>query len=156
MRKTALKYRAEISALEIVPDQVHMLCEVDPQSGIHRFVKRIKGVTSHVFQKRIRQPPKAPAKSVDECVLCLNRWRCTARSHSAVRGESKECLTNTSRPWLLVPSVTAAVARSHCSLIRRCESQARALRLACQRRMPWCQAELTGAAKAFLRGLSHV
>ena len=31
MRKTALKYRAEISALEIVPDQVHMLCGVDPQ-----------------------------------------------------------------------------------------------------------------------------
>src|SRR5438309_5211422 len=66
MRKTALKYRAEISALEIVPDQVHLLGEVDPRFGIHRFVKRIKGVTSHVFQKRIRQPPKAPAKSVDE------------------------------------------------------------------------------------------
>ena len=51
MRKTALKYRAEISALEIVPDQVHMLCEVDPQLGIHRFVKRIKAVTSHVLRK---------------------------------------------------------------------------------------------------------
>ena len=51
MRKTALKYRAEISALEIVPDQVHMLCEVDPQFGIHRFVKNIKGVTSHVLRK---------------------------------------------------------------------------------------------------------
>ena len=64
MRKTALKYRADIIALEIVPDQVHMFCEVDPQFGIHRFVKRIKGVTSHLFQKRIRQPPKAPAKSL--------------------------------------------------------------------------------------------
>src|SRR6266480_1880453 len=51
MRKTALKYRAEISALEIVPDHVHMLCEVDPQFGIHRFVKNIKGVTSHVLKK---------------------------------------------------------------------------------------------------------
>jgi len=51
MRKTALKYRAEISALEIVPDHVHMLCEVDPQFGIHRFVKNIKGVTSHVLRK---------------------------------------------------------------------------------------------------------
>ena len=51
MRKTALKYRAEISALEIVPDQVHMLGEVDPQFGIHRFVKRIKAVTSHVLRK---------------------------------------------------------------------------------------------------------
>src|SRR5256886_14316413 len=45
------KYRAEISALEIMPDQVHMLCEVDPQFGIHRFVKNIKGVTSHDVRK---------------------------------------------------------------------------------------------------------
>ncbi len=51
MRKTALKYRAEIIALEIIPDHVHMLCEVDPQFGIHCFVKRIKGVTSHVLRK---------------------------------------------------------------------------------------------------------
>ena len=51
MRKTALKYRAEIIALEIIPDHVHMLCEVDPQFGIHRFVKNIKGVTSHVLRK---------------------------------------------------------------------------------------------------------
>ena len=136
MRKTALKYRAEISALEIVPDQVHLLCEVDPQFGIHRFVKSIKGVTSHVFQKRIRQPPKAPAKSVDEFVLGLNRGRCTARSHEAVRGESKECLTNTLRPRPLVPSVTAAVARSHCSLIRRFESQAGAAKVVLFLRCP--------------------
>src|SRR5439155_8576629 len=61
--------------------------------------------------------------------LVWNRGRCTARSHEAVRGESKECLTNTSPPRLLVPSVTAAVARSHCSLTRRCESQARAAKV---------------------------
>jgi putative transposase len=66
IRKTALKYRADVIALEIMPDHVHMLCEVDPQFGIHRFVKNIKG---------------APAKSLDEFVLRLNRWRCTARSH---------------------------------------------------------------------------
>jgi putative transposase len=51
MRKTALKYRADIIALEIMPDHVHMLCEVDPQLGIHRFVKHIKGVTSHDLRK---------------------------------------------------------------------------------------------------------
>jgi putative transposase len=51
MRKTALKYRAELFAREILPDHVHMLCEVDPQFGIHRFVKNIKGVTSHHLRK---------------------------------------------------------------------------------------------------------
>jgi len=51
MRKTALKYRADLIALEIRPDHVHMLCEVDPQFGIHRFVKNLKGATSHDLRK---------------------------------------------------------------------------------------------------------
>ena len=36
---------------EILPDQVHLLVEVDPQFGIHRLVKYIKGVTSHDLRK---------------------------------------------------------------------------------------------------------
>ena len=40
--KAASKYRAEVIALEILPDQVHLLVEVDPQFGIHRLIKRIK------------------------------------------------------------------------------------------------------------------
>jgi putative transposase len=47
IHKAALRYRAELIALEILPDQVHLLVEVDPQFGIHRLVKYIKGVTSH-------------------------------------------------------------------------------------------------------------
>jgi len=52
IHKTALKYRAEIIALEISADRVHLLVEVDPQLGIHRLVKYIKGVTSHDLRKK--------------------------------------------------------------------------------------------------------
>jgi putative transposase len=51
IHKAASKYRAEVIALEIRPDQVHLLVEVDPQLGIHRLIKRIKGVTSHDLRK---------------------------------------------------------------------------------------------------------
>ncbi len=51
IRKTASRYRAEVIALEIMPDHVHLLVEVDPQFGIHRLVKNIKGVSSHVLRK---------------------------------------------------------------------------------------------------------
>ena len=37
----------EIIEMEVMPDHVHMLLEVDPQLGIHKAVKRIKGRTSH-------------------------------------------------------------------------------------------------------------
>jgi len=49
--KAASRYRAEGIALEIMPDQVHLLVEVDPQFGIHRLIKRIKGLTSHDLRK---------------------------------------------------------------------------------------------------------
>ena len=37
----------KIVEMEIMPDHVRMLIEVDPQLGIHKAVKRIKGCTSH-------------------------------------------------------------------------------------------------------------
>ena len=52
IHKAAFRYRAEVIALEILPDQVHLLVEVDPQFGIHRLVKYIKGVTSHDLRKK--------------------------------------------------------------------------------------------------------
>ena len=54
IRQTAEKYRAEIIALEIMPDHVHVLVEVDPQFGIHRLVKNLKGVSSHTLWQEFR------------------------------------------------------------------------------------------------------
>lgn len=54
LRQVAAKYRAEIIALEIMPDQVHCLVEVDPQFGIHRLVKHLKGVSSHTLRREFR------------------------------------------------------------------------------------------------------
>ena len=38
-------------ALEIMPDPVHRLGEIDPQWGLHRLVKNMKGVSSHTLRK---------------------------------------------------------------------------------------------------------
>jgi len=80
MRKTALKYRAEISALEIVPDQVHLLGEVDPQFGIHRFVKRIKGVRHMSSRKEFVSLRKRLPSLWTNSYLVWNRGRCTAEN----------------------------------------------------------------------------
>jgi putative transposase len=54
MRQTAEKYRAEIIAWEIMPDQVPGLVAVDPQFGIHRWVKNLKGVSWHTLRQEFR------------------------------------------------------------------------------------------------------
>lgn len=36
--------------MEVMPDHVHLLVEVDPQYGIHRLVKAVKGRSSRVLR----------------------------------------------------------------------------------------------------------
>ncbi|ACX52785.1 transposase IS200-family protein [Ammonifex degensii KC4] len=49
--EVARKRRAEIIELEILPDYVHLLVEVDPQFGIHRLVKLMKGCSSRILRQ---------------------------------------------------------------------------------------------------------
>ena len=42
--------KADIIEMEIMPDHVHMLMEVDPQFGINRAVRSIKGYSSHTLR----------------------------------------------------------------------------------------------------------
>ena len=46
----ASELRVDIIEMEIMPDHVHLLLEVDPQFGIHRAVKIIKGKTSRILR----------------------------------------------------------------------------------------------------------
>lgn len=46
LQQTAAEMQVEILELEVMPDHVHLLCEVDPQLGVHRWVKTLKGRSS--------------------------------------------------------------------------------------------------------------
>ena len=50
IQEAAAEVNVEIIEMEIMPDHVHLLLEVDPQFGIHRAVKAIKGYTSRVLR----------------------------------------------------------------------------------------------------------
>ncbi len=51
IRQTATELQAEVIELEIMPDHVHLLVEVDPQFGIHKLVKRVKGRSSWLLRQ---------------------------------------------------------------------------------------------------------
>ncbi len=42
--------KAELIELEVMPDHVHLLAEIDPQFGVHRLIKNIKGKSSRIFR----------------------------------------------------------------------------------------------------------
>lgn len=43
--------KVDLISLEVMEDHVHMLLEVDPQYGIHRLVKQVKGRSSRFLRK---------------------------------------------------------------------------------------------------------
>ena len=55
IQQTIVEYKAELMELEIMPDHVHLLVEVDPQFGIHRLIKLLKGRTSHLLRNEFKQ-----------------------------------------------------------------------------------------------------
>ena len=39
---------------EVIADHVHIMVEVDPQFGIHKLIKRIKGRSSRILRKEYK------------------------------------------------------------------------------------------------------
>jgi IS605 OrfB family transposase len=50
IKETCDLLNVEIIEMEIMPDHVHLLMEVDPQFGVHKAVKQIKGYSSKVLR----------------------------------------------------------------------------------------------------------
>ena len=50
LSEVAEERSAEVIEMEIMPDHVHLLVEVDPQYGIHKLVKQMKGRSSHLLR----------------------------------------------------------------------------------------------------------
>ena len=44
----------DIIEMEIMPDHVQLLCEVDPQYGIHKAIREIKGTTSRLLRQEFK------------------------------------------------------------------------------------------------------
>jgi putative transposase len=51
LTQIALQTNVEILEMEVMPDHVHLLIEVDPQFGVHKAVKRFKGASSRYLRQ---------------------------------------------------------------------------------------------------------
>lgn len=51
IQAVASECKSDILELEVMPDHVHLLVEVDPQFGIHRLIKLMKGRSSKLIRK---------------------------------------------------------------------------------------------------------
>ena len=51
IREVTAERNCNLIELETMPDHVHLLVECDPQYGIHRLVKQIKGRSSRVLRQ---------------------------------------------------------------------------------------------------------
>ncbi|MDO5439311.1 MAG: IS200/IS605 family transposase [Erysipelotrichaceae bacterium] len=51
IRETCSRLNTDLLEMEVMPDHVHLLIEVDPQFGIHKAVKRLKGYSSRILRE---------------------------------------------------------------------------------------------------------
>ena len=51
LNSKARELRTDIVEMDVMPDHVHLLIQCDPQFGIHRVIKQLKGYTSHVLRQ---------------------------------------------------------------------------------------------------------
>ena len=51
LREVVSETQSELIELEVMPDHVHLLVEVDPQFGIHKLVKLAKGRSSRLLRQ---------------------------------------------------------------------------------------------------------
>jgi len=55
VRGIAEETGSEVIELEVMPDHVHLLCEVDPQFGVAKFVRLCKGRSSRLLRQEFPQ-----------------------------------------------------------------------------------------------------
>lgn len=51
LKRVALEKNVNLIEFKIMPDHVHLLVEIDPQYGVHKFIKKVKGSTSGVLRR---------------------------------------------------------------------------------------------------------
>ena len=49
-----MEFNVELIEIEIMPDHVHLLVDIDPQFGIHRLIKNIKGRSSRILRQEFK------------------------------------------------------------------------------------------------------
>ncbi len=70
IRQVCAEYRVEIVGLEVMPDHVHLLAEVDPSFGVSRLVRLVKGRSSRVLRQDFPHLRRLPT-------LWTNSWFCS-------------------------------------------------------------------------------
>jgi putative transposase len=51
VREICMDARSEMIEMEVMPDHVHLLLDCDPQFGINRLIRSIKGRSSHLLRQ---------------------------------------------------------------------------------------------------------
>lgn len=64
------KWGQEFVQVEVMPDHVHLLVGCDPQFGIHRLVKFVKGATAHQLRLEFPQLKKKLPSLWTNSYLC--------------------------------------------------------------------------------------
>ncbi len=84
--------KVDIIEMEIMPNHVHIFIEVNPQYGIHKVIKQIKGYSFRILRQEFPWLKLKASKSLDKSLFCFyGRQRTTCR-YKAVYRKPEKCI----------------------------------------------------------------
>ena len=83
---------SEILEMEIMEDHVHLLLSVDPQYGINKVVRTMKGRSSNILRKEFPWLKSRIPSFMDRKLFLLHRRWSNIRCGKTVYRKSKKCL----------------------------------------------------------------
>ena len=100
IREVCAERDAPIVELETMPDHVHLLVTCDPQFGIHRLVKQIKGRSSRLLRQEFPSIKSRAPHALDQLVLRRHGRRCDPGGRQALCREPTQRLSTLTSPCL--------------------------------------------------------
>ena len=92
IKETCDSLNVEIIEMEIMPNHVHLLMEVDPQFGVHKAVKQIKGYFSKVLRTEFSWlKSRLPTLWTNSCFVSTVGGD-SACSNQTIHRESEKCV----------------------------------------------------------------
>ena len=92
VHQSATEQQVEVIELEVMPDHVHLLCEIDPQYGVHKFVKLLKARSSRLlrqeFQSLKTRLPTLWTNSISSPQSVAHLWRSSSNISKTRNGSN--------------------------------------------------------------------
>ena len=83
------EYQYKILEMEVMPDHVHLLIDINPRLGVYHVINQVKGYSSSVLRSKFSCSQVQDSNTVDTFQIHIYRWVCNIRKCTKIHRGSE-------------------------------------------------------------------